>query len=125
MQSTKSKTVPTPPYAELRRTEAAKTSRLRALRLAKEAEDREAAARAVVSAPPKAAVRRRVRAAADTVKPEIGLNTPELDPERRCSDDSLRFLISTAAQRVLSPLQPSTPQENSDELSSVTRPRRR
>jgi len=49
--------------------EAAKTNRLRALRLAKEAEDRETAARVAASDPPKAA-RRRVRAVAGTAKPE-------------------------------------------------------
>jgi hypothetical protein len=53
---------------ERRQVEAAKTNRLRALRLAKEAEDREAAARLAAADPPKA-VRRRVRATADTAKP--------------------------------------------------------
>jgi hypothetical protein len=70
MQSSKSKAKPNPPNAELRQIEAAKTNRLRALRLAKEAEDREAAARAAAASPPKTALRRRVRAAANAVKPE-------------------------------------------------------
>jgi hypothetical protein len=70
MQQSKSKTNPSPPQAELRRLEAAKTSRLRTLRLAKEAEDREAAARAAAAEPPKATLRRRVRAAASPVKAE-------------------------------------------------------
>jgi hypothetical protein len=70
MQSSKSKTKPNPANTELRQIEAAKTSRLRALRLAKEAEDREAAAREAAANPPKAALRRRVRAAASAVKPE-------------------------------------------------------
>ncbi len=61
MQSNKSNVKSSSPNAELRQTEAAKTSRLRMLRLAKEAEDRESAARAAASTPPKAA-RRRVRA---------------------------------------------------------------
>jgi hypothetical protein len=64
-----SKAKPNPLSAERRQTEAAKTSRLRALRLAKEAEDREAAARAAASEPPKAA-RRRVRATVSAIKPE-------------------------------------------------------
>ena len=68
MQSNTSKAKPNPPNSERRQIEAAKTSRLRALRLAKEAEDREAAARAAASVPPKAA-RRRVRAAASAAKP--------------------------------------------------------
>lgn len=55
--------------AERRQIEADKTSRLRALRLAKEAEDREAAARIAASDPPRA-VRRRVRPAVNAVKLE-------------------------------------------------------
>lgn len=55
--------------AEHRQREADKTSRLRALRLAKEAEDREAAARVAASDPPKAA-KRRVRPVVGAVKPE-------------------------------------------------------
>ena len=53
----------TPPSDSARQAEAAKTSRLRALRLAKEAEDKETAAReaAVAAAQPK---RRRARTAA-------------------------------------------------------------
>ena len=43
MQSAKNKLKIDPAIAELRQTEAAKTSRLRAMRLAKEAEDRQAA----------------------------------------------------------------------------------
>jgi hypothetical protein len=62
MQSSKSNAKPNPLNADRRQVEAAKTSRLRALRLAKEAEDREAAARVAAADPPKA-VRRRVRAA--------------------------------------------------------------
>jgi hypothetical protein len=62
MQSIKSKAKPNPLNADLRQMEAAKTSRLRALRLAKEAEDRESAALAAASEPVKPA-RRRVRAA--------------------------------------------------------------
>jgi len=69
MQSVKSKAKPNPLNAESRQTEAAKTNRLRALRLAKEAEDRDAAARAAASEPPKPA-RRRVRAAVNAAKPE-------------------------------------------------------
>jgi hypothetical protein len=69
MRSTTSNAKPNPQNADLRQREAAKTSRLRALRLAKEAEDREAAARAAASDPPKA-VRRRVRAVVSTEKPE-------------------------------------------------------
>jgi hypothetical protein len=69
MQSITSKVKPKPLNAEPRQIEAAKTSRLRALRLAKEAEDREAAARAIASDPPKAA-RRRVRVLAGTAKPK-------------------------------------------------------
>ena len=56
--------------AERRQSEAAKTSRLRALRLAKEAEDREAAAQVAASNPPTAA-KRRVRAAVSDAKPEL------------------------------------------------------
>jgi hypothetical protein len=70
MQPSKSKTKPSPAHTELRRLEAAKTSRLRALRLAKEADDREAAAQAAAAEPPKATLRRRVRAAVSPVKPE-------------------------------------------------------
>jgi hypothetical protein len=70
MQSSKSKTKPNPANSELRQKEAAKTSRLRALRLAKEAEDREAAALAAAAAPPKATLRRRTRAASGSAKPE-------------------------------------------------------
>lgn len=62
-QSMTSKAQPIPVGADPRQIEAAKTSRLRALRLAKEAEDREAAARAAAATPSKP-VRRRVRAAA-------------------------------------------------------------
>jgi hypothetical protein len=69
MQSITSKAKPNPLTTERRQTEAVKTSRLRALRLAKEAEDREAAARAIASDPPKAA-KRRVRALATTAKPK-------------------------------------------------------
>ena len=77
MQSSKSKAKSNPPTnAELRQIEAAKTSRLRALRLAKEAEDREAAARAAAADPPKATLRRRVRAAAGTAKPEAAKPEP-------------------------------------------------
>jgi hypothetical protein len=71
MQSSKSKAKPNPPNAELRQIEAAKTNRLRALRLATEAEDRETAARAAAANPPKATLRRRVRAAANAAKPEV------------------------------------------------------
>ena len=70
MQSAKSQAKFNPLNADLRQQEAAKISRLRALRLAKEAEDREAAARAAASDPPKA-VRRRARAAVSDVKPEV------------------------------------------------------
>jgi hypothetical protein len=48
-----------PANRDLRQTEADKTSRLRALRLAKEAQDREAAAQAAAANPPKPARRRR------------------------------------------------------------------
>jgi hypothetical protein len=76
MQSNKSKAKPNTPNAELRQTEAAKTNRLRALRLAKEAEDRETAAREAAAAPPKAALRRRVRATASAAKPEAVKSEP-------------------------------------------------
>jgi hypothetical protein len=51
-----------------RQIEADKTSRLRALRLAKEAEDREAAARVAAATPPKP-TRRRSRAAEHSDQP--------------------------------------------------------
>jgi hypothetical protein len=76
MQQNKSKTKPIPPNGEQRRLEAAKTSRLRALRLAKEAEDRAAAARAAAAEPPKPA-RRRVRAAAKLGAAKTATEKPE------------------------------------------------
>ncbi len=59
----KTKVKTSPQTDERRQTEAAKTSRLRALRLAKEAADKEAAAREAAANPAKP-TRRRVRAAA-------------------------------------------------------------
>lgn len=53
----------TPPYNELRQLEADKTNRLRALRLAKEAADREAAARTADTDPPKRVRRKQPGAA--------------------------------------------------------------
>jgi hypothetical protein len=69
MRSTTSNAKPNPLNADRRQIEASKTSRLRALRLAAEAEDRAAAARAAAAAPPKAA-KRRVRATTSAAKPE-------------------------------------------------------
>jgi len=53
-----------PPAADAKEVEAAKVARLRALRLAKEAADREAAALAVAAAPPKSRRRRATQPAA-------------------------------------------------------------
>jgi hypothetical protein len=58
----KTKPRPNLPTDDAQRAEAAKTSRLRALRLAKEAADKEAAAREAAAKPPKPA-KRRVKAA--------------------------------------------------------------
>ena len=70
MRSTTSNAKSNPPNnTERRQIEAAKTNRLRALRLAKEAEDREEAARVAAAEPPKV-VKRRVRAAVGAEKPE-------------------------------------------------------
>lgn len=56
-----------PPNQDQRQSDAAKTSRLRALRLAKEASDREAAALQAAANPKKPAPRRRaVQAASET-----------------------------------------------------------
>jgi hypothetical protein len=65
----KSKTKPASAGDERRQAEAAKTSRLRALRMAKEAADREAAVREAAANPVKPA-RRRVRAAARADGPQ-------------------------------------------------------
>lgn len=65
----KSKAAPTPPPSQARQDEATKINRLRALRLAKEAADREAAAQAATLAPEPAKPRRtRVRAAPSAAK---------------------------------------------------------
>lgn len=58
MRSIKRQDKPDATYAERRQIEAAKTSRLRTLRLAKEAEDRETAAAAAAANPGKPARRR-------------------------------------------------------------------
>jgi hypothetical protein len=65
----KSKSKPASVGDERRQAEAAKTNRLRALRLAKEAADREAAAREAAASPAKPA-RRRVRVAARADGPQ-------------------------------------------------------
>lgn len=65
----KSKAKPTPAGDDQRQAEAAKTSRLRALRLAKEAAEKEAAAREVAANSAKPA-RRRVRAVLRADQPE-------------------------------------------------------
>lgn len=71
MQSGKNKAKANPANTELREIEAAKTNRLRALRLAKEAEEREAAAKAAAAAPPKL-VKRRTRSASAGEQPGPG-----------------------------------------------------
>ena len=59
-----------PPGDDLRQAEAAKTSRLRALRLAKEAADKETAAREAAAKPAKSP-RRRVRTALPAGQAEL------------------------------------------------------
>ena len=67
----KTKAKPTPASDDPRQAEAAKTSRLRALRLAKEAADKEAAALAAAAAASAVKpARRRVRAAPRVAQPE-------------------------------------------------------
>lgn len=68
-QQMKTKAKSIPASEDPRQAEAAKTSRLRALRLAKEAAEKEAAERAAATNPGKAP-RRRVRAALPADQPE-------------------------------------------------------